>query len=81
MMPSTNGIICRPASVADEPFTICRYSGTVTRPPNIAMPRMVLEVAPTVTVRLPNSLSGSSASSLYARSANTNATRPIAPTT
>ena len=64
MMPSTNGIICRPARVAEEPLTICRYSGTVNRPPNIAMPRIVLAVAPTATVRLPNMRSGSSASSL-----------------
>ena len=64
MMPTTNGIICRPATVGEEPLTICRYSGTVIRPPNIAMPRMVLEIEPTATVRLRNSRSGSSASSL-----------------
>src|SRR4029453_2780423 len=54
MMPPTKGIICRPAAVADEPLTICRYSGTVIRPPNIAMPRIVLEVEPTATVRFLN---------------------------
>ena len=27
MMPATSGIICRPATVALEPWTICRYCG------------------------------------------------------
>ena len=64
MMPTTNGIICRPATIGEAPFTICRYSGTVSRPPNMAMPTIVLEIEPTATVRFRNSRSGSSASSL-----------------
>ena len=63
MMPSTNGVICSPATVALEPCTICRYWGSRSSPPNMPAP-MTIEPTPlTVKVRLRNSRSGSRASS------------------
>ena len=39
MSPPTSGIICSPDCWVD-PFTICRYCGTIAMPPNIPMPVM-----------------------------------------
>ncbi len=63
MIPATRGIICRPATVALEPWTIWRYWGRSSRPPNMAAPITTLPRLATVKLRLPNSRSGSSASS------------------
>jgi hypothetical protein len=63
MMPRTSGIICRPATVALEPWTICRYWGSSSRPPNMPAPTTTLPRVATVKLRLRNSRSGSSASS------------------
>ena len=64
MMPATSGIICRPATVGLEPWTICRYCGSSRMPPNMPAPRTMLPTLPTAKLRFRNSRRGSSASSL-----------------
>ena len=63
MMPNISGISSRPAIVGDTPLTICRYSGSAARPPNMPMPRMKFSTEPMPKVRPRNSRSGISASS------------------
>ncbi len=80
MIPSVNGMSVRPASVGDWPLTICRYSGSVARPPNMPRPITVLAAAPTENVRFRKSESGRIASALAYRSASRNAATPSTPT-
>ena len=81
MMPSVSGSSSRPASVGVAPLTICRYSGSEARPPNMAMPMSTDAPEATATVRLLEQVSGSRASSFMARSTSRNAMTPSAPTT
>ena len=63
MMPATSGIICSPATVGLEPWTICRYSGSSRIPPNIPAPRTTLLALPIAKLRFRKRRSGSRASS------------------
>ena len=44
MMPRVNGMRVSPACVGVMPLAICRYRGSVARPPN--MPRPMMTLAP-----------------------------------
>jgi len=79
MMPATSGIICRPATVGVEPWTICRYSGRSRIPPNMPAPRTTLLALPIAKLRFRKRRSGRRASSPYARSVRTKASSPNAP--
>ncbi len=63
MSPPTSGIICSPACVGVDPFTICRYCGTIAMPPNMPMPVMTAMIVVSEKTPLRNSRSGSRASS------------------
>lgn len=61
-------------------MTICKYSGSVAKPPNIATPSMTEAMEDTRTVRLLNSDNGSKASAPIRRSMSTKAEIETIPT-
>ena len=63
MMPERQRQQQQAGLVGDTPLTICRYSGSAARPPNMPMPRMKFSTEPRPKVRPRNSRSGISASS------------------
>ena len=46
-IPSMNGINLRPDTVAELPFTVCKYSGYITIAPN--MPAPITKASPDVS--------------------------------
>ena len=72
-MPSIIGTMSRPASVALEPVTICRYVGRKAIAPNIEMPVSRPPMVATLKFRLRNRASGMIGSAAR-RSTSTKAT-------
>ena len=81
IMPRTIGNIISPDSVGVAPFTSCNIRGRVIMPPNIPKPTITPTIVDIENELERNSASGSSASSLAARSAKMNAKIPKPPTT
>ncbi len=75
MMPSMSGVSSRPAFVGLLPRTICRYSGRITRAPNIAAPTSRATALLVLKTLLRKTRSGRIAASPIRPSQGTNDTR------
>lgn len=80
-MPSISGSISRPDRVGLAPFTIWRYCGIISIPPNMPAPMSTDSRLVLLKIALRNSRIGISASSPIRRSTKIQAMMPTTPMT